>query len=65
MVRSEQFRAKAAEYAALAKAMNSPIEVREYQRLERSYTMLADNEQWLADNHDKTLHALEHPELAT
>jgi hypothetical protein len=64
MLTSEQYRAKAAEYAALAQVANSPIEVREYQRLERSYTILADNEQWLADNHAKTLH-VEHRELAT
>ena len=28
-----------------------------FQKLERSFTLLADNEQWLSDNHDKTLHA--------
>jgi hypothetical protein len=31
--------------------------VREYQRLERSFTELADNAQWVIDNHDKSLHA--------
>jgi hypothetical protein len=31
--------------------------VREYQRLERSFTELADNAQWMIDNHDKSLHA--------
>jgi hypothetical protein len=25
--------------------------------LEQTFTTLADNEQWLADNHDKTVHA--------
>jgi hypothetical protein len=25
--------------------------------LERSFTTLADNEQWLAENHNKTVHA--------
>jgi hypothetical protein len=62
MFTSEQYRAKAAEYAALAKATNSPIEVRQYQQLEQSYAILADNERWLADNYDKTLHASERRE---
>src|SRR5208282_1040092 len=35
-------------------------EVREFQKLERSFTELADNEQWLADNHDKAVHAPAH-----
>jgi hypothetical protein len=49
----EQYRAKAAEYAELGKRGNAPNEVREFQKLEQSLTMLADNEQWLVDNHDK------------
>jgi hypothetical protein len=56
----DQFRAKAAEFTELAKAGNAPDEVREFQQLERSFTTLADNEQWLADNHDKAVHALAH-----
>jgi hypothetical protein len=36
----------------LAKQANAPNEVREFQKREQSLTMLADNEQWLADNHD-------------
>jgi hypothetical protein len=52
----QQYRAKATEYAELVKTANSPAEMREFQELERSFTMLADNEQWLSDNHDKTVH---------
>jgi hypothetical protein len=48
----EQYREKAAEYGELAKQANTPNEVREFQKHEQSFTMLADNEQWLADNHD-------------
>jgi len=44
---SEQHRAKAAEYTELAKQENVSHEE------ERSLTMLADNEHWLAENHDK------------
>jgi hypothetical protein len=32
---------------------NSPNEVSEFQRLERSFTELADNAQWVTDNHNK------------
>lgn len=65
MFTPEQFRAKATEYAASAKTANSPNETHEYEELERSFTVLADNEQWLADNHDKTVHAKEHRGAAT
>lgn len=56
MFTPEQFRTKAAEYSRLVKTANSPNEVREYQKLERSFSVLADNEQWLMDNQDKTMH---------
>jgi hypothetical protein len=57
MFTPEQYRAKAAEYAELAKIANSPNEMHEFRKLERSYTGLADNEQWLVDNNDKTVHS--------
>jgi hypothetical protein len=56
---AEQYRAKAAEYAELGKRGNVPNEVREFQKLEQSLTMLADNEQWLVDNHDKLANNLD------
>jgi hypothetical protein len=56
----DQYRAKAAEFTELARAGNAPEEVREFQQLERSFMTLADNEQWLADNHDKAVHAPAH-----
>jgi hypothetical protein len=59
MATSEQYRAKAAEHAAMALTANSPEEMRELQRLERSFTALADNAQWLVSNHDQILHATE------
>ena len=52
MFTPEQYREKAAAYSELAKQANAPNEVREFQKHEQSFTMLADNEQWLADNHD-------------
>jgi len=56
----EQYHAKAIEYSKLLRIANGPNEVREYQRLERSFTELADNAQRVIDNHDKLLHATAH-----
>lgn len=56
MFTTQQYRTKAAEYTELAKTANSPAELREFQALERSFTVLADNEQWLADNHQQLVH---------
>ncbi len=52
-----QYRAKAAEYGELAKAASNSDDAREFQRRERSFIVLADNEQWLADHQDQTVHA--------
>jgi hypothetical protein len=57
MFRPEQFRAKAAQYAELVKGSTAANDTRDFQALEQRFTALADNEQWLADNYDKTLHA--------
>jgi hypothetical protein len=51
----EQYRAKATEYRELLSMANAPNEMREFQRLERSFTNLADNAQWMIDNHAKIL----------
>jgi hypothetical protein len=59
MFTPDHYRAKAAEYGALAKTANAPGEAREFRRRERSFTELADNEQWLADHHDRTVHAID------
>jgi hypothetical protein len=59
MFTPKQYRAKAAEYAELVKTASNPNELREYQDLERSFTVLAQNEQWMRDNFDKTVHATE------
>ena len=51
-----QYHAKAVEYGEMVKTSASPNQKRELQRLEDSFTVLADNEQWLEDNHSKTVH---------
>jgi hypothetical protein len=55
MFTAEQYRAKAIEYSNLRMIANGPDDAREYQRLERSFSELADNAQWLTENHDKTI----------
>jgi hypothetical protein len=57
MFTTEQYRAKANEYADLVATASGDNEMREFQRLERSFTELADNAQWVNDNHDKTIPA--------
>jgi hypothetical protein len=57
MYNPKQYRDKAAEYLVRAKAANGASESREFDRLQKSFTVLADNEQWLSDNHDKTVNA--------
>jgi hypothetical protein len=59
MFTAEQYRAKAIEYSKLVGMANGPNEVHEFQRLERSFIELADNAQWITDNHDKIVHAVE------
>ncbi len=55
MFTAEQYRAKAAEYTELLKAASLPAEGDEFRRLERSYLVLAENEEWMADNRDKII----------
>ena len=58
-----QYREKAVEYAKLLKNAGGSNERREFQALEQSFTTLADNEQWLADNHDKTVRSTEFEQI--
>jgi hypothetical protein len=60
MFTPQQYRAKAVEYSDLLKTTSAANEVREFQQLERSFTTLADNAQWLADNHSNIVHAPGH-----
>ena len=59
MFTAKQYRDKAAEYQGRTATAITRDERREYQDLEQRFTTLADNEQWLSDNHDKTVHAPE------
>jgi hypothetical protein len=55
MFKAEQFRAKAAESAESLKHTDVPSEIREFQRSKESFTALAQNEDWLAENFDKII----------
>lgn len=57
MFSAKQYHAKAAEYRELAKNADDPGEVQKFQGLERSFSTLGQNEEWLAGNFDKMIHA--------
>jgi hypothetical protein len=63
MFTAEQFRAKAAESAESLKHTDVPSEIREFQRSMQSFSLLAENEDWLANNFKKMIHPGEiHPQ---
>jgi hypothetical protein len=57
MFTAQQYRAKAAEYTALAKTAHNADEEREFRKLEISFRTLADNSQWMIDNAEKVVRA--------
>jgi hypothetical protein len=59
MFTPDQYRKKANDYGQLITTAVGRNEEREFRQLEKTFTVLADNEQWLADNHDKTVRCLE------
>ena len=61
-----QYRAKAAEFTGLlTHASRSPNETRELRNLEQTYTTLAENEEWMSNNIDKTIQRREDVENRT
>jgi hypothetical protein len=57
MFKPAQYRAKAVEYGDLANKSSGLEQRRAFRQLEQRFAVLADNEQWLADNYQNTLHA--------
>jgi hypothetical protein len=57
MVTTQQYRAKAAEYAGLAKSARSASERREFRALERTSLAEAANQEWLAGYDARTMPA--------
>jgi hypothetical protein len=56
MSTSQQLRTRAAEFGELIKSADHPDAIRELRRQKRTFNELADNEDWLANNLDKTVH---------
>ncbi len=55
MFNPQPYRDKALEYSERGRTASGSNETDEFKRLEKSYAALADNEQWLHDNHQKTV----------
>jgi hypothetical protein len=55
MFTTEQYRAKSSKLDELSKESTDPSQVRKFQDSSDSFSSLADNEKWLADNFNKML----------
>ncbi len=62
MFTTKQYRAKSNEYGELIKGATDPDQIRQYQDSKDTFNSLADNEEWLADNFDKTLQVSQSPQ---
>ena len=56
MFNSKDYRAKAAEYQNRARTPDNADEIREYGKLERTLSELADNAAWMEQNPEKRIH---------
>ncbi len=56
MFSSKQYRAKAAEYQERGRNADAPNEILEFKNLERTFTEMADNEEWVVQNYNKLVH---------
>lgn len=61
MFKAEQFRTKQAAIADSMKDTDTPSETRKLEQSMKSLGVLAENEDWLADNFDKMVHAQDLP----
>jgi hypothetical protein len=55
VITTEQYRAKSSELDELSKESTDPSQVHKFQASSNSFSSLADNEKWLADNFNKML----------
>lgn len=56
MFSSKQYRAKAAEYQECGRKTDAPNEISEFKNLERTFTEMADNEEWVEQHYNKLMH---------
>ena len=61
MFKAEHFRTKQVEIANSMKDTDTPSETRKHEQSMKSFGVLAENEDWLADNFDKMVHARDLP----
>jgi hypothetical protein len=61
MFKAKQFRTKQAEIADAMKNTDVPSEIRKLEQSMKSFSVLAQNEDWLANNFDKMLHSQDVP----
>lgn len=61
MFTAEQFRMKAAESGESIKNTDVPSEIRKFERSMESFSQLAQNEDWLANNFDKMIRSQDVP----
>jgi hypothetical protein len=61
MFKAKQFRTKQAEIAEAIKNTDVPSEIRKLEQSMKSFSVLAQNEDWLANNFDKMLHSQDVP----
>jgi hypothetical protein len=61
MFKAEHFRTKQAEVADSMKDTDTPSETRKHEQSMKSLGVLAENEDWLADNFDKMVHSQDLP----
>ena len=61
MFTAKQFRAKAAECAESIRNTVVPSEIRKFQQAMESFSLLAENEDWLANNFDKMIRSQDAP----
>jgi hypothetical protein len=59
MFTAKQYRAKSNACSEFSRETLDPDQIRKYRDSSDSFSSLADNEDWLAGNLDKTLHASE------
>ena len=57
MTTPSEYRTHADKYSELIKGTNKPNEIREFQKLEHTFTELAENEDWMVNNSNKTVHS--------
>jgi hypothetical protein len=63
MFTPKQYRARADEYSELIQGTDKPDEIREFQKLKRNFTELADNADWMAKNSNQRVHRKDVPTL--